>query len=198
MTFFIKAFTFVWLASTFHVGAAEIKDPSTGIAFPSEISIEQGGKAYSLNATGVATRKKLFVSIYSVAHYLQSGPITADKLAAIFSDDKAKQLTMIWARDVEASKIKEGYKDSFSKALTTAQQQQLKAEVNQFIQLFTKDAKKGDSYILRWFPTGYIDVLINDKVVGSIHNVDFAKGLWSVWFGPKSVVEPASLMSLMK
>lgn len=194
---FMKFLTALLIACSACVFADEVKDSATGITFPSEVTIEHAGKTYPLQATGVATRKKLIVSVYSVASYLQKGPISGDKFAAVLADDKAKQLTMKWARDVEASKIQDGYKESFSKALSPSDQQKMQNEINQFIQFFGQDAKKGDEYVLRAFPDGFLEVVINGKSVGNITNKEFVKSLWGIWFGQKSVVDRQNLVSLM-
>jgi hypothetical protein len=73
----------------------------------------------------------------------------------------------------------------------------LQNEIDRFISFFNGDIQKGDVHILRWLPDGNIEVLVNDKKVGSIKNNEFAHLLWSIWFGPKSVVNRNSLVSRM-
>ena len=176
----------------------ELRDNATGIAFPQSVSFEHDGKKYDLQATGVATRKKLIINVYSVAHYLEDkAKSMPDKIAEIMSDQNAKQLTMKWARSVDSRRVQDGYHESFQKALSQDELSQLQNEINQYIEFFSHDVQKGDEHVLRWIPEGYIEVLINGNRVGNINNKAFARALWSIWFGQNSVVNRNNLISLM-
>ena len=191
---------FLCLSSAFLFAEDTIQDKATGVTFPKEVAFQYDAKDYKLQATGVATRKKFFVKIYSIASYIEEGANTngPDKLQAFLQDDKAKQLTMKWVYDADAQKVQNGYLESFKASLSADQYNQLQNEINTFVQYFNKDIKKGDEHILRWFPGGTVVVLINGSKVGTIKNVEFAKALWSIWFGPKSVVDRNNLVSLVK
>lgn len=193
-----KLFSFLALCCAFTLNAEnEISDKATGEVFPAEISFNYQGKDYQLEATGVATRKKFFIKVYSVAHYLQKGAATGkDKLQEIMSDANAKQLTIKWVRAVSAAKIQDGYEESFKTAIPDPDTQ-LQTAIKTYIAFFKQDAEKGDEHVIRWIPGGIIEVQIKGKTVGTLTNPEFAKGLWNIWFGPKSVVNRDNLMSLM-
>ncbi len=198
---FFKLFTlFFCFLSLCLYAEGEIRDNSTGVAFPKQISFEHDGKQFNLNATGVATRKKFFVKVYSVASYLQNVAEQAgsDKFQAFMQDDNAKQLTIIWVHDASAPQIQNGYRESFSKVLSESQYNQLQNEIEKFLRFFNRDAQKGNEHMLRWLPGGYVEVLINGKKVGSMTNPAFAQALWSIWFGPGSVVDRNNLVSQMR
>ena len=179
--------------------ADTVTDNATGTVFPSTVSFNAGGKDYQLQATGVSTRKKFFVKLYGVAHYLQGADKAAgNKFQAIMDPTKAKQLTLKWVRDVPGDKVQEGYHDSFNKSLSQADAAQLKPQIDQYIGFFSAGVKKGDEQILRWTPGGRIDVIIDGKPAGSITNEAFAKALWGIWFGDHSVVDRDNLVSLLK
>lgn len=199
---FISGISFFSLAlfSSGVFAADTLTDSATGETFPSTVSFDHAGKKYQLNATGVATRKKLFVKVYSLAHYLQDGAAVnkANAFSTILSDDYAKQATMKWVRDIPAGKIQEGYEESFKAAFPEPKHTQLKNEIDTYISFFNHDMKKGDEYDVRWLPGGYVEVIINGTSAGSVQDKDFAKGLWEIWFGSKSVVNRDDLISLIK
>lgn len=170
---------------------SDITDSSTGLTFPSEITVEHSGKQYKLQSTGVATRKKFFVKVYSVASYIQSGVdfSSDDKFQPFLSDAYAKQLTMKWVHEADPDKIQGGYIESFKNALSPSDFSRIQNDINQYVQYFNHPVQKGDEHILRSFPDGTVEVLMNGKTVGTINNKDFAKALWSIWFGNKSVVD---------
>jgi hypothetical protein len=178
--------------------AQEVRDSSTGAVFPAQISFDEGGTKYDLSATGVATRKKFGIKVYSVAHYLQGGDSEKDRFQQILEDDKAKQLTMNWLRSASQQQIKEGYEDSFRKTLSPSLHNQLAKDIQKYVSFFTESTKKGDVMVIRWTPGGKITLLMNDKELGTLTNPTFAKELWNLWFGDKSVVDRNQLVSLMK
>ncbi len=178
---------------------ADIKDDSTGEVFPSTVTIDKGGQKFTLNATGVATRKKFFVKVYTVAHYIEGSlNPNADIFQQILQDGKAKQLTIKWVHDAPVDKVKTGFQESFQNALSADQLNQLQPDINKYIALYTQDVKSGDQHVLQWLPGGNVAVLINGKQVGTFSNKDFAVALWSLWFGPKSFVNKDKLVSLVK
>lgn len=203
MNFFIfKCFTLLFGLLSFGIYAQnDVRDASTGETFPSEVSFEYEEKNFHLQATGVATRKKFFVKVYSIAHYLQTSgavPPNADKFQVIMNDDNAKQFTIKWLRSVNAEKVREGFMESFSKSLSPSDFSSQQADINKFVHLFNRNVQKGDEDVIRWLPGGYVEVVLNGSKAGSIKNVDFAKALWNIWFGSNSVVDRNNLVSLMK
>ncbi len=195
-----KLFSFLALMCAFNLHAGnQVSDKATGEVFPAQIAFDYQGKDYQLDATGVSTRKKLIIKVYSVAHYLQKGvAVGKDKLQAIMSDANAKQLTIKWVRAVPAATIQEGYEDSFKTAIPDPVYTQLQAAIKTYIAFFNQDAEKGDEHVIRWLPGGIVEVQLKGKTVGTITDAKFAKGLWNIWFGAKSVVNRDHLISLMK
>lgn len=174
-----------------------IKSSATGVTFPKHVSISHDGQNFELDITGVATRKKFFVKVYSVASYLQSEAMEkGDILQQIMSDDWAKQLTMKWVYNADVKRIREGYLESFQNALSPQEFQQLQGNINEYLSFINQDIQKGDEHVLRWLPGGFIEVIINDQPAGSITSQNFAHALWSLWFGEKSFVNRKSLLSL--
>lgn len=177
----------------------EVQEGSTTTQIPNTVTFEHNGRQYTLEKTGEATRKKFFVKVYAIASYMQKDQNSGgDIFQEIMQDNKVKQLTMKWLHEATVDKVQNGYVDSFRKALSPTQMNQMQNEINTFIHFFNQEVKVGDEHILRWIPGGYIEVLINGNKVGNIKNLDFAKGLWSIWFGQNSVVDRNQLVSLMK
>jgi len=198
MKFFTHLFlSFFCLLSHCLWAQQEVRDNATGATFPSEVTFEYDGKEFYLMATGVATRKKFFIKVYSIVHYLEKGVEGAgnDIFQEIMRDDIAKQLTLKWVRDVPAQRVQEGYHESFQAALSGNELDQLHNDINRYIQLFNQNVQKGDIHVLRWLPGGIIEVFINGNRVGNISGQDFARGLWSIWLGNKSVVNRNNLVS---
>lgn len=191
-------FSVFWMMSL-TAAQQEITDNATGITFPEVVSFNSNGKDLSLKATGVATRKKLIVKVYSIASYLQEGtPLQGnDKANALLNAGGAKQLTLKWARDVPLSKVQEAYHEGLKKNIPQNLQKELAPQVENYIALFNRDVRQGDEHVLRWFPEGYVDIFINGNQVGKIGNPQFARALWSIWLGTQSVVKRESLVQML-
>lgn len=176
-----------------------ITDEATGLAFPDEVSFNYLEKSYQLQATGVAVRKKLFFNIYSIAHYTQKGaPSKGDKFQDIINDGHAHQLTIKWARDVDALDIQEGFEEALKNGMSGPTRSKLKSAIISFVAMFSRSTVEGEEHVIRLVPEGIIEVFVNGKAVGKITNPDLAKGVWNMWFGPESVVNREDLVALMK
>ena len=191
-TALISAFIFTNSAN------AAITDKSTGQSFPDTETIKFEGNDHSLEATGVATRKKFFAKIYSVAHYMEDpqggrGNAVFDE---ILNSDKPKQLFLKWVRSVSGKKVMDGYKESFDKA--AGRGGNIRSDVDKYVGFFSRGVSDGDTHVMNWLPDGTIEVYINGNQVGTIKNKEFAKALWSIWFGRKSVVNRNDLISRIR
>ncbi len=174
-----------------------ISDPGSKTTFPAQITVGEGEEAVELKATGASTRKKFFVKVYSIAHYMEKPPSGGQVFQEIVKADQPKQFTMQWLRNVSSKKIRDGYEDTFRKTLG-GRYNSMQSQINQFNGFFSSNAKKGDKHVIRWIPGGTVEVEINGRKAGEIKNLQFAEALWSFWFGPKSVVKRNQLVSQIR
>lgn len=178
---------------------AEVSPQVPTLSKPGQISFESGGKQFHLQATGTAIRNKYFLKIYEITSYLQFDSENQKiNEQQIMQEDKAKQLTIKWIHNANAKQVQEGCEESCKKTFSKSQYTMLINEITTFINFFKLDMKKGDEYSLRWLPGGHVEAIIHGHFAGSITNLEFAKCLWNVWFGPQSVVKRKDLVSLMK
>jgi hypothetical protein len=170
-----------------------MSDKATGKSFPKDVSFTAQGKTFKLAGTGVSTRKKFFVKVYSIASYIEdpASVKSGDVFNNIINSKKAKQLSIIWVRDIEAKKVQDGFVESLGKAGASQQ------DTDKFVKLFG-NVKNGDSHTIRSLPDGSVTVSYNGEDKGSIKSEAFAKALWSIWFGKDSVVKRDQLVSLLK
>lgn len=176
--------------------ANAITDSATGQSFPDTVSVSVDGSDKTLDVTGVSTRKKFFVKVYSVAHYMEDPQGRGNALVEdIMNSDKPKQLYLKWVRTANGKKVQDGYKESFDKVAGRGRGSNIQSDVNKYIGYFSRGVREGDTHQMNWLPDGTIEVYINGNQVGTIKNEEFAKALWSIWFGRKSVVNRNQLVS---
>lgn len=175
--------------------ADTFEDPATKVSFPTKVTVKNS----TLDATGVATRSKFFIKIYSIAHYMQN-PVKGSKkdvFDEIFKDGKAKQLTTKWVHEASLQQVQEGFLESFKKALPKQDAAFIQSEIGQYVSLYDNGVKPGDVHNVRWLPGGVVELEINGTVKGTVTSIDFAKGLWGIFLGPKSVVDRNNLVKFI-
>lgn len=177
-------------------GQQKVKEGSTGKMFPAEISFKHDTTEYTLKVTGLTVRKKFVFKVYGMAHYIQD-PVVGNKddaFKGVLTDGKAKQITMNFARDVEAKKIGEAYRDGFKDHTTPEVLKKLEPLVDQFIGYFSKDVKENEEFVLRWLPGGTVIAILQGDEKPPLVDVTFAQSLWSIWFGKDSIVDRDDLV----
>ncbi|MEW6512163.1 MAG: chalcone isomerase family protein [Bacteroidota bacterium] len=173
-----------------------VKEPSTGKSFPEVATFTHEGTTHTLSLTGLTVRKKFFFKVYGMAHYAESPArgTTEEALTAMMVDGTARQITMDFARDVDAEKIKEAYADGFSENATSDELKEIQPLVNQFTGYFTKEVKENEQFILRWLPGGIVLTTVAGEEKPPLKNPVFARVLWSIWFGKNSIVDREELV----
>lgn len=193
-------FTILFPFLGFSETISTVEDPCTKLRFPKTVSFSERKQNEKLPITGVCGRKSGFFSyMYALGHYME-GPFP-DKPEEIYqlilADNKPKQLTFEWTSDVDLEDIQEDYKKSFHKILSDEEYAPLASSIDEFINLYHTDIKKGETHFLRWLPGGKIELLVKGEEKTLFPNPDFAKALWSLWFGPKSIVSREPLISFI-
>lgn len=178
--------------------ADTITERSSKTEFDRTVTFTHKGQTLQLVATGSGLRRKWFVKGYAVAHYTQD-PVKGSQekvLKDIFSNEKAKQITMIWLHKLPLALIREGFQESLQKTLKENEYKALTPEIDKLLGFFKADAQVGDVTVWRWLPGGYIELINNDDKLGTVVNADLAKALWSIWLGPDSVVDRKQMIAL--
>lgn len=173
-----------------------IREPSTKVEFPAQITITQGDTSYTLVATGTAVRKKLIFKGYAVVHYMEDPP-QGDKeqvLTAVLHDGKAKRLVLHFVRDVDAETIQNAWREGFEKNTDPEVLLGIQPLVDQFVGYFTEKVLKGETYVFTWLPGGIVLTTVKGEEKPAIGSVEFARGLWSIWLGKKPVVNRDKLI----
>jgi len=153
---------------------------------------------YRLSATGTAVRTKFWFSVYSIAHYLETGPkaTPAQVLARIMSPDSAKQVTLAFARDLDAEQVHDGFTESFIQRASLEEIRATQTALQEFLRAVHKDVVEGERVTVRWLPGGRLISMYQGEIVSEISNPTFARVFWSVWFGDAPIVDRERLIAL--
>ena len=169
--------------------------------FSSHVVIEYNNKQFDLGLTGKTIRRKFFLKIYSMAHYMEMGPGIINPGAtdneiykSILQDNAAKQVSMVFLRSLKASQIKDSLLSGIKSNSSEDEFQQMLPDVERFQQAISSDVEKDDEFVIRWLPDGTLVSLFQGQEISAIRNDRFARVLWSIWFGENPVVNRKSLI----
>ncbi|MGK5594784.1 MAG: chalcone isomerase family protein [Parachlamydiaceae bacterium] len=193
----LKYLFFICLSCHPLIAEEKVTSCTTGVSFPKEIAFTSHETVYHMQLTGIATRTKFFIKIYSIASYLEKDAFSKGPLLEeIMNDHWGKQLSIQWIHDAGSQRVKHGYLEAFQNALPRETLQKLQPEIQLFLSFFKKDMRVGDILIFRWLPGGHFEFLINEEVSGTIDNIEFVKALWSLWFESKNIVNRDNLLHI--
>ena len=164
--------------------------------FADSIAIEYKEEHHRLFLTGLTVRKKYFLDIYSMAHYLEQRPeITeGDIYQAILYSQGTKQISMVFMRSLTAEQIQESLTEGLEVNTDEKEFAQILPYVEKFMNAIHNDVKKNDEFIIRWFPDGTMVSIFQGNEISTIRSEQFARTLWSIWFGKYSVVDRNTLV----
>jgi hypothetical protein len=169
--------------------------------FPHNIVIEYNNEQLDLFMTGLTIRRKFFLKIYSMAHYIEQVPnVAASNISddniykSILQNNGIKQISMVFMRKLSAEQIQDSLRSGMQLNSSEADYLKILPQVEEFMQAIYADVKKNDEFVIRWYPDGEVISLFQGIQISSIKNVKFAETLWAIWFGDYSVIDRKALI----
>ncbi len=145
-----------------------------GVELPDTVMVD--GAKLVLNGMGLRQATVLRVKAYVGGLYLEQP--TSDAKTVIDSR-QVKRVTMRFLRDIDRNRLASGWADELRKVGNKIPEDQI-AKFSALI----PDVKNGDTMSFTWRPGTGVEVALNDKVRGSVPGDDFARTLFTRWFGP--------------
>ena len=138
-------------------------------------------KGTTCKLVGVGLRKKIIISVYLGALYLEKPAPTATDVIA--SEQHKRVVMHFLYKEVTADQLIEAWNEGFGKNTGKAANV-LKDKISRFNSFFTESMKKGETIVITYLPERGIEVVIRNKIKGIIEGHDFMEALFSIWFGP--------------
>jgi len=158
--------------------------------FPPSVTCEVDGQAITLDQTGWAKRYFFLFQVYRMAHYAPSD----FQGEALSSEAAPKRISMVFSRDVGGARLRSDFRKSLKQRVSEEEWQALAPAVAAFCAPITSGVERGDRFTLDWLPDGAIESRFNGKTLCRVEDPRFARALWSIWFGPDSVVNRDDLL----
>lgn len=170
--------------------AGAIVEPDTEMEYEDTVTIEADGASHTLTVTGVGLREKTFmkVNVYVIVSYLIEGTNLEgqDQGVALLNLDAPKMIKMDLVRGFSREKLCNAFKDVIEENYDDLSA--FSTDMDSFLAYFTADAQDGDELVFTYLPGLGLKTVLNGEDKGVIKNFEFAKALWTVWFGQ----DPAS------
>jgi len=177
-----------------------VEEKSTGAQFDKTVTFAGDYKTFNLNITGTSLRKKFWVKVYGMAHYMEGNKTFANKrdaLTAVLSDQYAKQITLAFVRDVDAKSIQDAFREGFKKNSSDSEMAEISALVDKFVGYFAKEIKNGERMVFRVQPGGHVSTIIQGEEQAPISSVTFSRVLWRIWLDKHSIVDRDRLVQMV-
>ena len=145
-----------------------------GVELPDTVTVD--GVTLVLNGIGLRAATVLRVKAYVGGLYLEKRTSDPD---TVIDSRQVKRVTMRFLRDIDRNQLASGWADELRKVVPKPPDDRI-AEFGSFI----PDVKKGDTMSFTWRPGGGIEVAQKGKTRGTVSGEDFARALFTVWFGP--------------
>jgi hypothetical protein len=154
-----------------NASAAEI----SGVKLPDQVSV--AGKSLKLNGAGLRQATILKVNVYVAGLYLEKPSGDGE---AIANSDQAKNIDMVFMRDVSAKQMAEAFGEGFDKNCV-AGCTELKPHLSK-LQGLLKEMKKGETMSVRFLADG-VELMIRGQKAGSVGDKAFSHQLIRCWIG---------------
>ena len=146
-----------------------------GVEMPETVTVDKS--TLHLNGMGLRQATALRVKAYVGALYLEKPSSDA---ATVIDSRQLKCVTMKFLRDIDARRLSSNWADSLRKVGGKS----LEPSISQFASLLP-DVKRDDVMTFTWRPGVGLETVRNGEARGTVPGDEFARALFTVWFGPE-------------
>lgn len=154
--------------------------------FPEKVTLSLAERPVTLQLTGQATRKAMYVAIYRIASYCDEKKSyhDVDELAAA---DISKQLQLAMERDISSESLTRGFEEGFARNDPSAKYEDEKRVMLDYFR--QSPLKKGDRILITHLPASGVSIQVGDKTAVEIRDLGFAHVVWKMYMGPRGLGE---------
>jgi len=185
---FLLACTVSLLIGHSHVNAAVDKSDSNFKAT----------QASSLQLTGSAIRKRFFLKIYRISHFMEWPTNHAVDSHALFtlitSGHVEQRIELVFLRSVSRKQLESALIDGVKRNNPGRDVSDIEAEIKTLSSGIDKEIEVQTQLVLARSASDVLNVYFNDEKIVESNNKTFNELLWSIWFGDKPTVDKNELI----
>lgn len=140
-----------------------------------------GEKELKLNGAGV--RKKAFLSLYVGSLYTENR--IEDSSRAVEGDEEMSVELHIVSGMISNDAMREAVEEGFEASTTAEERVALNERIEGFIEVFSEEISKGDSFTFNYLPDTGVEVYKNGVHLTTVEGLDFKRALYGIWLGDK-------------
>jgi len=138
----------------------------------------------TLKLNGSGTRSKFFLSLYDAGLYLTTTNKDANSIT--IADQPMAIMLNITSSMITTEKMKGATLEGFVKS-TNNNLAPIQPKVDALLATFDKGIGDGDVYLFTYTPNQGVSVIKNDKLITSIHGLNFKQAFFGIWIGSNPV-----------
>lgn len=175
-----------------------------GPAFPGAMSVTDSGATHRLALTGEAARVFLVFTVYEMAHYQEldqeldeRGQVLRQTLAPgdVVTDGPAKAIAIRFTRNLSRDRIRTEFEKTIRRNARSEWLDRAAPTIDAFLGAIDRDARADDQVVYYWLEGGHVIAEFNGEQFFDVADADFAKLIWSIWFGENPVCDSEALLS---
>ena len=164
--------------------------------FSTELAFVDDGQSHRMQLTGEDERVFLMFRVYAIAHYAETA--AGDALSApggVVVDGPSKAIVLRFARKLGRDRIRAEFAKTLRRNAEPQWLERAGPSIDAFIETIDRDAAAGDEIIYYWLEGGRVIAEFNGERMFSVTDADFAKLIWSIWFGADPVCNREKLLA---
>lgn len=155
-------------------------------------------QANSLQLSGSAIRKRFFLKIYRISHYMKwpiNRIVDSHALFTLISSGKVEQrLELVFLRSVSRKQLENALVEGVKRNNPGRDVSDIEAEIKTLSSGVDKEIEAQTHLVLARSASDVLTVYFNDEKVVESNNKMFNESLWSIWFGDKPTVDKNELI----
>ena len=164
--------------------------------FPPQLDLAADGELHRLALTGEAARVFLVFRVYDMAHYIDVAaaglPLSP---ASVVTDGPSKAIAINFSRKLGRDQIREEFRRSLRRNAEADWLERARTSIDAFVQAIDRGARPGDRLTFFWLAGGRLLTDFNGERVFSVTDADFARLIWSIWFGAEPACDSGQLLA---
>jgi hypothetical protein len=158
--------------------------PGSSAQYPTEITVDHGGKQVKMNLTGTAMRTKIILNVYAIGSYLQDG-VKVKSAEGLAAADCLKRLHLVVERNIDGPALAEAFRSAIR---LNHPEPEFKDEVGALVQFMrSTSVRKGEEILLTHVPGVGVHCSVAGKADFLVRNVAFARAMWEIYVGKNNL-----------
>ena len=158
----------------------------------------KAAQASSLQLTGTAIRKRFFLKIYRISHFMEwpTNPVVDSHalFTLITSGNVEQRIELVFLRSVSRKQLENALIEGVKRNNSGRDLSDIEAQIKTLSSGVDKDIEAQTHLVLARSASDVLTVYVNDEKIVESNKKAFNESLWSIWFGDQPTVDKNELI----